>query len=173
MRAFAKISELFAIFNRLMRITSQLMYGVWKIKEIKTPIISIFGGSRFSTDAEYAKQAHILAKKIVEEDISVMTGGGPGIMEAASCGAIAIGKNNAVSIGIGVKELGEKVNPCVQHYFELETFSARKWLLTHYSVAFVVFPGGFGTLDELAEVLTLIQTKQLPPVPIVLIGHEY
>ena len=109
---------------------------------------------------------------LVEDDISVLTGGGPGIMEAASCGAVPT-KGTGRSMGIGVKDLGEGKNPCVQEYFILNYFFARKWLLTHYSKAFVVFPGGFGTLDELAEILTLIQTKQLARAPIILIGKEY
>jgi len=77
------------------------------------------------------------------------------------------------SIGIGVKELGEGKNPCVQEYFELDYFFARKWLMTRHSQAFVIFPGGFGTMDELAEILTLVQTKKLGRVPIVLVGVEY
>jgi len=113
-----------------------------------------------------------LAKKLVEADISVLTGGGAGIMEAASCGAIPT-QGSGHSLGIGVTDLREPRNPCVQEYFELDYFFARKWLLTHYSIAFVVFPGGFGTLDELFEVLTLMQTKQLKRAPIVLIGKEF
>jgi uncharacterized protein (TIGR00730 family) len=76
------------------------------------------------------------------------------------------------SIGIGVRGLEPK-NPCVEEYFELDYFFARKWLLTQYSSGFIVFPGGFGTLDELAEVLTLLQTKHMKKVPIVLIGTDY
>ena len=77
-------------------------------------------------------------------------------------------------MGIGVRDLIEEgPNHCVHEYFELDYFFARKWLLTRYSVAFVIFPGGFGTIDELAEVLTLIQTKKLKRVPIVLIGKEF
>ena len=78
----------------------------------------------------------------------------------------------ATSIGISVRGLEDK-NPCVQEYFKMDYFFARKWLLTQYSSGFVVFPGGFGTLDELSEVLTLLQTNQIKKVPIVLIGKEY
>ncbi len=134
--------------------------------------MSIFGGARLAQDDTYAKQAHIMAQKLVHSDISVMTGGGPGVMEAASCGALAFGKKN-VSIGIGVVELNEGRNPCVQEYYEVADFATRKWLLTHYAIGFVYFPGGFGTLDELAEVLTLVKTKKLPQVPIILIGTQY
>lgn len=157
----------------LIKLDFELITGIWKISGITKPIVSIFGGSRFNLSDPYAQMASKLAQIFVQNGISVMTGGGPGIMEAASCGAIAIGKKGVVSLGIGVTELHERKNPCVQEYLELDNFAARKWLLTHYAVGFIVFPGGFGTLDELAEVLTLIQTKKLPRVPIVLIGKEY
>lgn len=160
------------LFFRLARVFFQMLYGAWRVSRVPVPIVSIFGGARFKLDDPYAKQAHQLAKKLVEADISVLTGGGPGIMEAASCGAIPV-KGSGRSLGIGVTDLREAKNPCVQEYFELDYFFARKWLLTHYSMAFVVFPGGFGTLDELAEVLTLMQTKQLKRVPIILIGKEF
>ncbi len=150
----------------------QILYGAWKISGSGGPYVSIFGGARFAQDDPYAHKAHALAGMLVDANISVLTGGGPGIMEAASCGAVNP-KSTAKSIGISVKDLGEGRNPCVQIYFELDHFFARKWLLTRYSSAFVVFPGGFGTLDEMAEVLTLIQTKRIKPVPIVLIGKEY
>jgi len=170
---FNRIAFLAKVFWQLMRTNIQLLHGVWRIERIKRPIVSIFGGARMTAEDQYAQFAHILAQKLVESGISVMTGGGSGIMEAASCGARAIGKKGVVSLGIGVTELGEGRNPCVQEYIEFEHFASRKWLLTHFSIAFVVFPGGFGTLDELAEVLTLIQTNKLPRVPIVLIGQEY
>ena len=150
----------------------QILYGAWRIAGVGGPYVSIFGSARFSQDDTYAKQAHELARMLVEDDISVLTGGGPGIMEAASCGAVDP-DSRAKSIGIGVRDLTEKHNQCVQIRFELEYFFARKWLLTHYSSAFIVFPGGFGTLDELAEVITLVQTKKLKKVPIVLVGKEY
>lgn len=157
----------------LIKLDFELISGIWKISRMKGPIVSIFGGSRFNLSDPYAQMASKLAQIFVQHGISVMTGGGPGIMEAASCGAIAIGKKGVVSLGIGVTELGEGRNPCVQEYLELDNFAARKWLLTHYSVGFIIFPGGFGTLDELAEVLTLVQIKRLPRVPIILIGKEY
>jgi len=157
----------------LIKLDFELVSGIWKISRMKGPIVSIFGGSRLNLSDPYAQMASKLAQIFVQNGISVMTGGGPGIMEAASCGAIAIGKKGVVSLGIGVTELGEGRNPCVQEYLELDNFAARKWLLTHYSVGFIIFPGGFGTLDELAEVLTLVQIKRLPRVPIILIGKEY
>jgi uncharacterized protein (TIGR00730 family) len=136
-------------------------------------LVSIFGGARIGQDTKHFFYAHHIAKQLVERDISVVTGGGPGIMEAANCGALAKKKGTGRSIGIGVSNLGEGRNPCVHEYFELSHFFARKWLLTQYSHAFIVFPGGFGTLDELFEVLTLMQTKQMKKVPIILIEKSY
>ncbi|MCA9770302.1 TIGR00730 family Rossman fold protein [Candidatus Dependentiae bacterium] len=162
------------LFFSHLHVFFQLMYGAWKILNIPKPMVSIFGGSRLNQDDPYAVKAHEFAQRLVNADISVVTGGGPGVMEAASCGAMVkqTGKK-ARSVGISVKDLNEGRNPCVQDYIELNYFFARKWLLTHYSAAFIVFPGGFGTLDELAEVLTLIQTKEISRVPIFLIGVEY
>jgi uncharacterized protein (TIGR00730 family) len=172
MMFFKRLWLLFSGYWRLLRVNWQILYGIWRLTGVPGPIVTIFGGARVPQEDPYAKRAHQLGHKLVTHDISVLTGGGPGIMEAASCGAIAVGKKNR-SVGIGVKELGEGRNPCVQEYFELDYFFARKWLLTRYSIAFVVFPGGFGTLDELGEVLTLIHTNKLPRVPIILIGTEY
>ena len=140
---------------------------------LPAPRVSIFGGARLKTDDAYFKQASEVADRLVDAGISVLTGGGPGVMQAASCGAFQSAEAKGKSMGISVKDLGEGKNPCTHEYLELDYFFARKWLLTRYSVGFVVFPGGFGTLDELAEVLTLIQTKKLARVPIVLIGEEY
>lgn len=157
----------------LFRVFLQTVYGVFRISKLQEPIVSIFGGARFKGEDRYFKKAHELGRRLTELDISVLTGGGPGIMEAASCGVIDISKGKARIMGIGVTDLGEEPNKCAQEFFALDYFFARKWLLTHFSSAFVVFPGGFGTLDELSEVLTLIQTKKLDRVPIILFGVEY
>jgi uncharacterized protein (TIGR00730 family) len=172
MNFIRRIGLCVSLAGRLLRVFTQMIYGAWRVSHSPAPYVSIFGSARFKLDDPYAKQAHELAKMFVEANISVLTGGGPGIMEAASCGAIPI-KGAGRSIGIGVADLHERKNPCVHEYFELDYFFARKWLLARYSVAFVVFPGGFGTLDELVEVLTLMQTKELARAPIVLIGKEF
>lgn len=166
-----RISLIIRTFLQAIWSDFQLIRGIWKITKVQGPIVSIFGGSRLPLDNPYSKRAHIFAEKLVSHNVNILTGGGPGIMEAASCGALH-GKKS-IGIGIGVKELEDGKNPCVQEYFEVNYFSTRKWLLTHYSSAYIVFPGGFGTIDELSEILTLIQTKKLPKVPIILIGKEY
>ncbi len=159
---------------KFFRVFFQIIYGVWRVSKLAHPIISIFGSAKVAQTDKYAQEANQLAVWLGEEGISILTGGGPGIMEAANCGAIKpTRKGNVKSIGIGVRGLNEPQNVCVEEYFELDYFFARKWLLTQYSSGFVVFPGGFGTLDELSEVLTLIQTKQMKKVPIVLVGKDY
>jgi uncharacterized protein (TIGR00730 family) len=157
----------------LLRTARQLLYGTWRISNLNPPFVSIFGGSRFDQNDYYARKAHELAQRLVNANVSVLTGGGPGLMQAANCGAIYENRGTGKSIGIGVRDLAEPRNICVQEYMFIDEFWARKWLLTRNSSAFVVFPGGFGTLDELSEVLTLMQTKKLPKVPILLVGEEY
>ncbi|OQA32831.1 MAG: LOG family protein YvdD [Candidatus Dependentiae bacterium ADurb.Bin331] len=180
--AMGSIKRFFYTYGVLLKdaikTTSQLIYGVWKVSKLPHPIVTIFGGSRFAQENKYTRQAHELAHKLVERNISVITGGGPGIMQAASCGAMEVIKKNksrARTLGITVSGLeSEGINECiVDDYITTDFFFARKWLMINYSVAFAVFPGGFGTLEELSEVLTLMQTKKLASVPIVLIGSDY
>ena len=159
---------------RFLRVFLQIIYGVWRISKLTQPTVSIFGSARLTQTDKYAREANQIAALLVESGISVLTGGGPGIMEAANCGSLLPKKRGSLkSIGIGVRGLNEPKNVCVEEYFELDYFFARKWLLTQYSTGFIIFPGGFGMLDELSEVLTLIQTKQMKKVPIVLIGKDY
>jgi uncharacterized protein (TIGR00730 family) len=163
-----------ALAWKFLRVFIQIICGVWRVAKLPHPIVSIFGSAKLPQADKYAREANLIASLLVEKGISVLTGGGPGIMEAANCGAISPKRTGAVkSIGIGVRGLNEPQNVCVEEYFELDYFFARKWLLTQYSSGFVVFPGGFGTMDELSEVLTLIQTKQMNKVPIVLVGKDY
>lgn len=177
---------MFALFKRLgfclkvawqlSRVFIQMIRGAWKLGKLPKPIVTICGGHLLTQDSPYARLAHQLAHKLIQENISVITGGGPGIMRAASCGAThqIRDKITARSIGISVEGLKEEdSSECTQEYFVMREFFARKWLMINYSVAFAIFPGGFGTLDEFAEVVTLIQTKKLPGVPVVFIGKDY
>src|SRR5579872_2511581 len=171
---FKRITMVCVLGWRFFRVFFQIIYGAWRVSKLPHPIVSIFGSAKLAQSDTYAKEANKLATLLSEAGISVLTGGGPGIMEAANCGIFKSKREKTIrSIGIIVRGLDEPRNMCVEEYFELDYFFARKWLLTQYSSGFVVFPGGFGTLDELSEVLTLIQTNQLKPVPIVLIGKEY
>lgn len=158
------------VYNQI-KVTLQMAHGAWHLAKMPKPIITIFGSSRLPQHDIYARQAHKLAHLLTKENISVLTGGGPGIMQAASCGAIKT--KQLRNLGIGVEGIDNGANMCVQHYVNTKYFYARKWLLMRYSSAFVVFPGGFGTLDEITELATLMQTKKLVESPIILVGREY
>lgn len=148
--------------------------GVWKLSKLNDPIVSVFGGSKMAQDHPYAAQAHKLAEMLMSKGISVITGGGPGIMEAANCGAFKQKDRKARSVGITVHGLAaEQQNPCADDHIATHYFFARKFLLTYRSTAFAIFPGGYGTADELFQVLTLMQTNKLCRGPVVLIDKDF
>lgn len=160
----------------LLKVFFSLVHGIYKISKLQYAPVTIFGGTHLSPESIYIKKAAELSSKLAINEIPVITGGGPGIMEAANCGAIAHKKNVIITMGITVKGLdgGMGVNKCAQESsIEVDYYFARKWLLVNYSLGFAVFPGGFGTMDELMELLTLIQTNMRKKAPIVLIGIEY
>jgi hypothetical protein len=135
------------------------------------PCITVFGSARFKEDHPYYIKAREFGKQIAESGLTTMTGGGPGIMEAANRGAF---ENNGKSIGCNIQlPFEQKANPYVHKSVTFEHFFVRKVLLAKYSYAFIIMPGGFGTMDELFEILTLVQTKSVTNFPIVLFGKEY
>lgn len=135
------------------------------------PCITVFGSARFNEEHKYYQAAREFGKRIAEEGMTTMTGGGPGTMEAANRGAF---ENGGMSIGCNIKlPFEQKPNPYVQKSITFEHFFVRKVLLVKYSYAFVIMPGGFGTMDEFFEILTLVQTKTVTDFPIVLYGKEY
>ena len=131
------------------------------------PAISIFGSARVDENNIYYKKATKIAKKLSQKGYAIITGGGPGIMEAANKGA-------DYSIGLNIKLPHEqKVNPYVKTKLEFNYFFTRKVTFLKYSVGTIIMPGGFGTLDELSEVLTLIQTNKMSKIPVVFFGKEF
>ncbi len=135
------------------------------------PCVTIFGSARFKEDHIYYQQAREMGKRIAELGMTTMTGGGPGIMEAANRGAF---ENGGKSVGCNIRlPFEQKANPYMQKWVTFEHFFVRKVLLVKYSYAFIIMPGGFGTMDELFETLTLVQTKTITRFPIVLFGKEY
>lgn len=133
--------------------------------------ITVFGSARFKEDHPYYQLARDLGKELANAGYTVMTGGGPGIMEAANRGAKDAG---GISVGCNIKLPHEqKPNPYVDHFIEFEHFFIRKVMLVKYSHAFVVMPGGFGTLDEAFEVATMIQTGKLEEFPIISMGGNF
>lgn len=135
------------------------------------PCITVFGSARFKEDHEYYICAREFGKRIAEMGFTTMTGGGPGIMEAANRGAF---ENGGRSVGCNIQLPFEQAgNKYVQESVTFEYFFTRKTILIKYSYAFIIMPGGFGTMDELFETLTLVQTKTIHSFPIVLFGKEY
>lgn len=174
---FYSIAGIFDLAVKLFEDYFRLVRGAWTLAKVKKPIISVFGGAKLEQDHPYAQQVHNLSDKLLEHGISVITGGGTGIMEAANCGSkVRNPDTSGKSIGILLESLQEQEPPnnnCMDEMIVTRYFFARKWLLTSYSTAFAVFPGGFGTADELFEILTLMQTDKLKRVPIVLVGTEF
>ena len=153
------------------RVMSEFVDGYEKMARIG-PCVSIFGSARLKEDNFYYKMAVDIAQKITEIGFGVITGGGPGIMEAGNRGAHSHGK----SIGLNIElPFEQHFNPYVDKGYNInfDYFFVRKVMFVKYSQGFVVMPGGFGTLDELSEALTLIQTNKIGKFPIVLVGSEF
>jgi uncharacterized protein (TIGR00730 family) len=135
------------------------------------PCVTIFGSARFKSDHPYYQKTEELAAGIAKLGFSVMTGGGPGIMEAANKGAKSVGGK---SIGCNIILPFEQApNPYLDKWVNIRYFFVRKTLLIKYSYAFVVMPGGFGTMDEYFEALTLIQTKMIQGFPVIIFDKEF
>ncbi len=135
------------------------------------PCVCVFGSARFSEEHPYYKQTQHIAGEIAKLGFTIMTGGGPGIMEAANRGAKEVGGR---SVGCNIVLPFEQTkNPYLDKWVDIKYFFVRKTLLIKYSYAFVVMPGGFGTLDEFFESLTLIQTKKISEFPIIIFDKAY
>lgn len=135
------------------------------------PCVTIFGSARFKEDHLYYKQTQAVAGEIAKLGFTIMTGGGPGIMEAANRGAREVGGR---SVGCNIVLPFEQAhNPYMDKWVNIKYFFVRKNLLMKYSYAFVVMPGGFGTLDEYFEALTLIQTKMISQFPIIIFDRDF
>lgn len=153
-------------------------YRVFKqfIKGFRTlhfvgPCITVFGSARFKEDNVYYQAAREFGKRIAATGFTTMTGGGPGIMEAANRGAF---ENNGPSVGCNIQlPFEQKANPYLHKTITFEHFFVRKVMLIKYSYAFIILPGGFGTMDEFFETLTLVQTNSITQFPIVVYGKEY
>jgi uncharacterized protein (TIGR00730 family) len=155
---------------RVLRIQSEFVEGFGALAELG-PAISVFGSARPTPDEPSYALAEALGRKLVEADFAVITGGGPGVMEAANKGAWEAG---GVSVGLGIELPFEyDLNRYVDLGLNFRYFFARKTMFVKYAQGFVVLPGGFGTFDELFEALTLVQTRKVTSFPIVLLGTAY
>lgn len=155
---------------RVFRIMAEIVEGVETLSRVHNAV-TIFGSARVKPDDSYYQQTQKLAGLLVKEGFSVITGGGPGIMEAANKGAAEAGGQ---SVGMNIKlPFEQKPNPYANIHIEYKYFFVRKVMFIKYAVAYVIMPGGFGTMDEFFEALTLIQTRKTKPFPVILMGRQY
>lgn len=163
-----KSSDSWAIF----KVMSEFVVGFEKLSKIG-PCVSVFGSARTQPDQRYYQMAEEIAAKLVRHGYGVITGGGPGIMEAGNKGAKS---ENGKSVGLNIDlpfEQGSNIYIDPDKLITFDYFFVRKVMFVKYAQGFVVMPGGFGTLDELFEAITLIQTKKIGQFPIVLVGKDY
>ncbi len=156
----------------LFKIMSEFVHGYERMSKIG-PCVTIFGSARTKPDDKYYKLATRIAEKIAEHGYGIITGGGPGIMEAGNKGAHRV---KGTSVGLNIElPFEQHENPYIDHdkNLEFDYFFVRKVMFVKYSQGFVVMPGGFGTLDELFEAVTLIQTHKISKFPIILVGREF
>ena len=155
---------------RMFRIIGELVEGFDKLSGIE-PAVTIYGSARLQPDTELYAQTEEIARRLGEMGFSIVTGGGPGIMEAANKGAL---EARTTSVGLNI-ELPEEQssNAYTTKSLTFSHFFARKVMLVKYATAFIIMPGGAGTLDELTEVLTLMQTHKIKPFPVILFNSRY
>ena len=155
---------------RMFRIIGELVEGFDRLSGIE-PAISIYGSARTKPGEELYAKTEEIARRLGEIGFSIITGGGPGLMEAANKGALAA---KVKSVGVNIELPEEQMpNPYSSISLSLRHFFVRKVLLVKYATAFIIMPGGLGTLDELTEVLTLMQTHKIRPFPVILFGSKY
>jgi hypothetical protein len=161
-----KSADVWSVF----KIIADFVKGFDELGELG-PTVTIFGSARTDEENKYYKEARELASKLSSSGFNIMTGGGPGIMEAANRGA---DRENVESIGLNIDlPFEQELNPYTTKELTFDYFFSRKVMLVKYSMAYVIFPGGFGTLDELFEALTLVQTRKVTGVKIFVVGSEF
>jgi uncharacterized protein (TIGR00730 family) len=155
---------------RLFRIIGEFVEGIENLHDLG-PAVTMFGSARIQPDTPVYQRAEQIAELFVKNGFAVITGGGGGVMEAANKGAARAGGR---SVGLNIKLPFEQVpNSYADLKLEFRYFFVRKVMFIKYAAAYIALPGGFGTLDEVFEVMTLIQTKRIKPFPIILVGSDY
>ncbi|HEY9161103.1 MAG TPA: TIGR00730 family Rossman fold protein [Desulfomonilia bacterium] len=155
---------------RVFRIMSEFVDGIETLSKLPSAV-TFFGSARSKPEDKYYMLAKELASELAGQGFAIITGGGPGIMEAANRGALDAG---GISVGVNIElPFEQKPNPYTNVKLTFRYFFVRKVMFIKYAIGYVIFPGGFGTLDELFEALTLIQTDKIRPFPVVLFGSEY
>jgi uncharacterized protein (TIGR00730 family) len=164
------VASLLSEAERIDRITREIAAGFHGMSDVGRAAV-VFGSARTHPDDPWYAAAREVGRRLGEAGFAVITGGGPGIMEAANRGAVESG---ARSVGLNIElPFEQAMNRWVTDGIEFHYFFTRKLMFVRYASAWVIFPGGYGTLDELFEVLTLIQTGKARPFPVVLVGSEY
>jgi uncharacterized protein (TIGR00730 family) len=155
---------------RLFKIMGEFVDGFDTLPKV-LPAVTIYGGCRAKPETWECRTAEKLARALAKKGFSIITGGGPGVMEAANKGAFEAG---AQSVGLNIEvPVEQALNRYTTLSLTFHHFFVRKVMLVKYTTAFILFPGGFGTLDELFEIATLMETKKLQPYPIILMGRSY
>ncbi|WP_226704465.1 TIGR00730 family Rossman fold protein [Microbulbifer elongatus] len=155
---------------RVLRIQSELVDGIERLITLKGAV-TVFGSARFPEDAAEYQEGMLLGELLAREGVPVITGGGPGIMEACNRGAFT---HSGASIGLSIELPFEQVpNPYQDINLNFRYFFVRKFMFVKHAVGFIAMPGGYGTMDELFEALTLVQTQKVRRFPIVLVGKRY
>ncbi|TDD01806.1 TIGR00730 family Rossman fold protein [Nonomuraea deserti] len=156
---------------RVLRIQAEFVEGFGQLAELP-PAVTVFGSARMGEESPDYAQGRRLGRALAEAGYAVITGGGPGVMEAANRGARDV--DGAVSVGLGIElPFEQRMNDYVDLGIEFRYFFVRKTMFVKYSCGFIALPGGFGTLDELFEALTLVQTRKVTSFPVVLMGTEF
>jgi len=155
---------------RVFRIMAELVEGFEALSNIG-PAVSIFGSARLKPGSPYYNKCLKVSENLAKDGFAVISGGGPGIMEAANKGART---GDGTSVGLNIELPMEQIPNSFQDvHVEFRYFFVRKLMFVKYAIAYVIFPGGYGTMDELFEALTLIQTKKIRSFPVILVGKEY
>lgn len=163
---------------RVLRVMAELVNG-WQFLADFKKTVTFFGSARFNKNDHWYEEARKLAKILALDGFNIITGGGPGIMEAGNHGAFEAKEESkdektGDSIGLNIQlPFEQRINRYVKKAVAFHYFFVRKVMLSYYAQAYVYFPGGFGTLDEVFELVTLVQTKKIPSLPIILVGKEF
>ena len=154
---------------KIFQVMAEFVEGFERLIGIK-PSVSVFGSARIEVDSPYGKLAQDIGRQLSDAGFTVVTGGGPGIMQAANSGAY---QGKSLSVGLCIPVPGEPLPQYCDITLQFRHFFTRKVMFVKYAVAYVVCPGGFGTLDELAEILTLVQTHKTRKIPIILVNKKF
>ncbi|MFI5332920.1 MAG: TIGR00730 family Rossman fold protein [Candidatus Babeliales bacterium] len=154
------------------RAMEKVISGTKELEAIDKPVVTVFGGHEVTKQSPWYKKAYTVSQKLAQQGCVMVSGGGEGIMEAVDCGAASVKNQGVTSVSINIKGLGQP-NGCAQEVVMVDAFFPRKWLLMHNSSAFVVMPGGIGTIDELGQLVTLMSTNRMAKAPIYVIDTKY